>query len=87
MNVIFSATVCRSHKSRGEKGMEGKGRIPGRTAVDRVRVSEEKSNCSNSKNIEPCKIQNEWIAGRSSLRSVAVIKHRVKATQELMRFI
>jgi hypothetical protein len=53
----------------------GKGRLPGRTAVDRVRVSEEKSNCNHSKNIEPCKMQNAQIAACSRRLSAAGIKH------------
>ena len=42
--------------------MKGKGRFP---AVELVRVSEEKINSSNSKNIKPWKIQNVQRAGCS----------------------
>lgn len=64
------------------KRMKGKGRLP---AVELVRVSEEKINCSNSKNIKPWKIQNVQRAGCSSFLSVAVIKLSKKKKTQLGR--
>ena len=54
-----------------ERGRKAQASSP---AVDKVTVSEEKTNCSNSKNIKPWEIQNVQRAGCSSFLSVDVIK-------------
>ena len=60
--------------------MKGKGRF---SAVELVRVSEEKINSNNSKNIKPWKIQKVQRAGCSSFLSVVVIKLSKKKKHSL----
>lgn len=61
------------------KGMERKGRYPGRTSVDGVRVRAKKLNCSNK--MKPCKPQDVHIAGCSSVLPAAVLKYSEKKKQ------